>query len=195
LEVSISKLEEKSDFITKTSKGARIWDFKVSRGPWRVAISYLQEMFPVGPISPEGGGCLARLHPRAFVIKFLRYQDTVRILSAARAKGELKYGDARIMIFPIFFFLPHYTRGGWLSPYWRDFCVRLAWHTACATQQLCGSKPRMVSSHLTQWRWLKHTWGTVFWTWIQWNVSTWGNYSNDQLAGWCDNDWRGKFAW
>lgn len=37
--------------------------------------------------------------PRAFVIKFLRYQDTVHILSAARAKGELKYGDARIMIF------------------------------------------------------------------------------------------------
>ena len=37
---------------------------------------------------------------RAFVIKCLRYQDTVRILSAARAKGELKYGDARIMIFP-----------------------------------------------------------------------------------------------
>lgn len=38
--------------------------------------------------------------PRAFVITILHYQNKVRILSAARAKGELKYGDARIMIFP-----------------------------------------------------------------------------------------------
>ncbi|KAK6291499.1 hypothetical protein J4Q44_G00382650 [Coregonus suidteri] len=47
---------------------------------------------------------------RAFVVTFLRYQDTVRILSAAQAKGELKYGDARIMIFPDLSLILHKRR-------------------------------------------------------------------------------------
>ncbi|KAK1903061.1 LINE-1 type transposase domain containing protein 1 [Dissostichus eleginoides] len=38
--------------------------------------------------------------PRAFVIKFLRYRDAVRILEAARKKRELTYGNSKIMLFP-----------------------------------------------------------------------------------------------
>ena len=79
----------------------------------RDAICFLQEWIPqildlpppMHPLEIERAHrTLRRRLPgqvahRAFVITFLRYQDTVRILSAARAKGELKYGDARIMIF------------------------------------------------------------------------------------------------
>lgn len=38
--------------------------------------------------------------PRAFVIKFLRFRDTVRIMEAAWKKRELMYGNSKIMIFP-----------------------------------------------------------------------------------------------
>lgn len=38
--------------------------------------------------------------PRAFVLKLLRYRDVTRILDAARKRGELQYGNSRIMIFP-----------------------------------------------------------------------------------------------
>ena len=77
---------------------------------------------------------LWRNAPRAFVIKSLQYRDTVRILAAARAKGELKYGDARI--FPALSPIQHEEDG--FLPF-RGFCGSLA----C---RLCGSKPRMVST-------------------------------------------------
>lgn len=38
--------------------------------------------------------------PRAFVLKLLRYRDVTRILDAARKKGEINYGNSKIMIFP-----------------------------------------------------------------------------------------------
>lgn len=38
--------------------------------------------------------------PRAFVLKLLRYRDMTQILDAARKKGELRYGNSKIMIFP-----------------------------------------------------------------------------------------------
>lgn len=38
--------------------------------------------------------------PRAFVLKLLRYRDVTQILDAARKRGELRYGNSKIMIFP-----------------------------------------------------------------------------------------------
>lgn len=38
--------------------------------------------------------------PRAFVLKLLRYRDVTQILDASRKKGELYYGNSKIMIFP-----------------------------------------------------------------------------------------------
>lgn len=37
--------------------------------------------------------------PRAILVRFLRYGDTLKILNAAREKGKLTYGNSSIMIF------------------------------------------------------------------------------------------------
>ena len=52
--------------------------------------------------------------PRAFVLKLLRYRDVTQILDAAHKKGELWYGNSKIMIFPTS--RPGYTTGEWHSP-------------------------------------------------------------------------------